>query len=350
MKIALLAPFEEPVPPEKYGGTERVVYSLAEGLVGLGHDVTLLASGDSHTSARLVPCVETSLRPFLEKNQRTWNYLNWQGFHRALHHLRNEHYDIIHNHGDWPFLIPGAYDTPVVTTIHNPVQFKLGVEEVYKQYPYISISDAQRAYMPDLDYVATVHHGLEVETFEYNAEPSDYLAFLGRIHPDKGPEQAIEIAKATGNKLIIAAKVDAPDRHYFRKVIRPMIDKQQILFIGEVAHAAKVTLLKNARALLSPIQWDEPFGLTNIEAMACGTPVIALSRGSLPEIIADGQTGYLCNTTEEMIARVADIDKISRQACRAHVEKNFTSRKMAENHIKAFTKVIKAYKLRGNST
>lgn len=343
MKIALLAPFEEPVPPEKYGGTERVVYSLAEGLVGLGHDVTLLASGDSRTSARLIPCVETHLRPFLEKNQRTWLYLQWQGFHQALRHLKSEHYDIVHNHGDWPFLIAGTFTcAPMVTTIHNPVQFQLGVPEVYRNYRYISISDAQRKYRPELEYVATIHHGIDVDSFEYNDTPSDYLAFLGRIHPDKGPEEAIHIARETGSKLIMAAKIDAPDRYYYRKKIKPLIDGKQIIFIGEVAHAAKVALLKNARALLSPIQWDEPFGLTNIEAMACGTPVIAIRRGSLPEIIVDGKTGFLCKTIQKMISRVDDLHKISRRACRQHVQKHFSEQRMAQNHIKVYQKMLKA--------
>lgn len=347
MKIALLAPFEEPVPPEKYGGTERVVYSLAEGLVSLGHDVTLLASGDSHTSARLITCVESHLRPYLEKNQRTWSYLQWQGFHRALLHLQSEKYDIVHNHGEWPFLVASKYaNAPMVTTIHNPVQFGLGVPELYREYRYISISDAQRNYMPELDYVATVYHGIDVESFEFNDTPSDYLAFLGRIHPDKGPEEAIQIARETGKKLIIAAKIDAPDRYYYRKKIKPLIDGKQIIFIGEVAHSGKVALLKNASALLSPIQWDEPFGLTNIEAMACGTPVIAIGRGSLPEILVNGKTGYLCKTVKEMISKVNNIHKINRRDCREHVEKHFSEERMAKNHIKAYQKIIQARTLK----
>lgn len=347
MKIALLTPFEEPVPPEKYGGTERVVYSLAKGLVNLGHDVTLFASGDSRTAARLVPCVESHLRPFLEKNQRIWMYLQWQGFQRALYHLQTETFDIVHNHGDWPFLIASAYATaPMVTTIHNPVQFGLGVPEIYRQYKYISISDAQRNYMPELNYAATIYHGIDAEDFEFNDQPGDYLAFLGRMHPDKGPEEAIQISRKTGNKLIMAAKIDAPDRHYFRKIIKPQIDGKQIVFIGEVAHAGKVALLKNARALLSPIQWEEPFGLTNIEAMACGTPVIALRRGSLPEIVVDGKTGYICNTLEEMVARVGDIDHISRAACRRHVKKVFSEKRMAENHVRVYQKLIEARTLK----
>jgi glycosyltransferase involved in cell wall biosynthesis len=345
MRIALLAPFEEPVPPPKYGGTERVVYSLAEELVKLGHDVTLLASGDSHTSARLIPCVETSLRPFIEKNQRTWYYMEWQGFHRALQHLRAEPYDILHNHGGWPFLIAGTFtNAPMLTTIHNPVQFKLGIQAIYRQYSYVSISDAERKYLPKLKYEATVHHGIDIDTFEYNDKPHDYLAFLGRMSPAKGPKEAIEIAKLTGNKLVMAAKIDPPDRPYFRKVIKPLIDGKQIVFIGEVAQTAKVALLKNARALLSPIQWDEPFGLTNVEAMACGTPVIATDRGAHAEVIVEGKTGYLCKTVKQMAARVADIDKIKRAACREHVEQHFSSACMARNYVKVYEKVASSFK------
>jgi glycosyltransferase involved in cell wall biosynthesis len=343
VKIALLAPFEEPVPPVKYGGTERVVYSLAEGLVGLGHDVTLFASGDSHTSAHLVPCVKHSLRRYIGPRPRTWMFLQWQGFHRILHNLQTGTFDVVHNHGDWPFLIASAFTkAPFITTIHNPKQYKLGLKPIYKRHQYVSISDAQRKYMPDLNYIATVHHGIEVQTFTYNAHPSDYLAFLGRVVPDKGLKEAIEIAKATNHKLIIAAKLDMKMQPYFRRHIKPHIDNKQIVFIGEVAHDDKVELLKNAKALLSPIQWDEPFGLTNIEAMACGTPVIAIARGSLPEIIVDGETGYLCKSVKEMIARVADIDKIKRQACRRRVEQHFSATCMARHYIEVYQKAIEA--------
>jgi glycosyltransferase involved in cell wall biosynthesis len=344
VKIALLAPFEEPVPPEKYGGTERVVHSLAEGLVGLGHDVTLFASGDSHTSARLVPCVKHSLRRYIGSRPRTWSFMQWQGFHRMMHHLQSEAFDVVHNHGDWPFLIANAFTkAPFVTTIHNPKQYKLGFKMVYKRYQYVSISDAQRKYMPDLNYVATVHHGIDLSLFEYNEKPDDYLAFLGRVVPDKGLREAIQIAKATKQKLIIAAKLDAKLQPYFRKNIKPHIDNKQIVFIGEVAHEAKVELLENAKALLSPIQWDEPFGLSNIEAMACGTPVIAIGRGSLPEIVVDGETGYLCKTTKQMAARVADINKIKRQDCRRRVEQHFSASCMAQKYVAVYQKIIDAY-------
>jgi glycosyltransferase involved in cell wall biosynthesis len=343
MRIALLAPFEESVPPLMYGGTERVIYSLAEGLVKLGHHVTLLASGDSQTSARLFPCVDESIRSVLENNPRTWHYLQWQGFHRALQHLQSHHYDIVHNHGDWPFLIADHFTAaPMITTIHNPAQYKLGVPSVYNQYDYVSISDAERRYMPRLNYVATVHHGIDPSMFEYNEQGGDYLVFLGRMSPDKGPTQAIEIAKRTNHKLIMAAKIDPPDRHYYRQVIKPLIDGKQINYIGEAAHNTKVTLLKNAKALLSPIQWDEPFGLTNIEAMACGTPVIAIGRGALPEIIIDGKTGYLCKTIKQMADRVADIDKISRKDCRTHIEQHFSEDRMARDYVRVYQQVIAA--------
>jgi glycosyltransferase involved in cell wall biosynthesis len=291
--------------------------------------------------------VETSLRPFIDKNPRTWMYMQWQGFHRALHFIRNRRFDIIHNHGDWPFLIAGAFThVPILTTIHNPVQYKFGVKEVYQRYPYVSISEAERAYMPELDYVANVHHGIDIQDFDYNDKPSDYLAFLGRIDPDKGIEEAIEVAKRTGSKLIIAAKIDAPMRPYYRKKIKPLIDGKQIIYVGEVALSAKVALLKNARALLAPIQWDEPFGLATVEAMACGTPVLAMSRGSMPEIITDGKTGYLCKTVDQMVARVADIPKIKRRACRTRVEHNFTSAIMAKKYVAVYERVMRDHRTR----
>jgi len=343
VKIALLAPFEEVVPPPKYGGTELVVANLADELVELGHDVTLFASGDSTTKARIIPSVEKAIRSELAHNPRTWSYLQWQGFHNIVQALETERYDIIHNHCDWPFLIIDRLvrTAPIITTIHNPVQFSHGVPAIYERYPYVSISKAQRRTIPELNYLATVYNGIRVESFELSINPGKYLAFLGRLSPDKGPEQAIEIAKRTGQKLVMAGKVDPPERHYFQKVLKPLIDGKQIQFIGEVDHPAKVELLKNAKALLSPIQWDEPFGLTNIEAMACGTPVLALRRGALPELIIDKQTGFLCRNVDEMVRRVADIPSLDRAACRQHVEKHFTASQMAKGYLKVYEKLIK---------
>jgi glycosyltransferase involved in cell wall biosynthesis len=244
-------------------------------------------------------------------------------------------------------LIAGAFThVPIITTIHNPVQYKFGVKEVYQRYQYISISNSERAYNPDLDYVATVYHGIDIDSFEYNDHPGDYLAFLGRIDPDKGIEEAIEIAKRSNHKLIIAAKLDLSKKHYYRHKIKPLIDGKQIIYVGEVAHSAKVALLKNARALLSPIQWEEPFGLTNVEAMACGTPVIATPRGAHMEIIAEGKTGFLRETVEEMAACVADLPKLSRRACRTHVSRRFTSAIMAKNYVTAYDRVIRDHGIR----
>jgi glycosyltransferase involved in cell wall biosynthesis len=258
-----------------------------------------------------------------------------------LHRLQTGKFDIVHNHGDWPYLIASAFtEAPFVTTIHNPKQYKFGLKPTYKRYQYVSISNAQRSYMPDLNYVATVHHGIDVQTFTYNAKPGNYLAFLGRVVPDKGLKEAIQIAKATNQRLIIGAKLDVKMQPYFRKHIKPHIDGKQIVFIGEPAHDAKVELLKNAKALLTPIQWDEPFGLTNVEAMACGTPVIAIARGALPEIVVNGKTGYLCKTIDQMIKRVGDLDKISRADCRKRVEQHFSSSCMAREYVKVFERVI----------
>jgi glycosyltransferase involved in cell wall biosynthesis len=353
VKIALLAPFEEPVPPDKYGGTERVVYSLAEELVDLGHDVTLYASAESRTSAKLVACTPRAIRMLKEaRNPATRQALNLHALASALQNIREVEYDIIHNHFGWQTLLFNAFlDWPMVTTIHGtldkamvPTEHKM--HNYFREAPFISISNSQRRHSPKLNYIETIYHGIRPDLFEYNDRPQDYLAFLGRIHPQKGPIQAIKLAKKTGHKLIIAAKVDPAEDYYFRKKVRPLIDGKQIIFIGETDHAGKVELLKNAKALLSPLQWDEPFGIVNVEAMACGTPVLTMRRGSMPEIIVNGQTGFLCKTLGEMTDRIAEIDQLSRKACRIHVEQKFTERRMAENHIKAYQKVIKARKLK----
>jgi glycosyltransferase involved in cell wall biosynthesis len=231
---------------------------------------------------------------------------------------------------------------PVVTTLHGTLTDPTEQEmfTLHHETPYISISDSQRRYGPHLNYVDTVYNGIQVKRFEFNNRPKDYLAFLGRINPQKGPEYAIKIAKKTNQRLIIAAKIDPIDESYFEQVVEPLIDGDQISFIGEVDHAGKVDLLKNARALISPLQWDEPFGIVNIEALACGTPVITINRGSMPEIIVDGKVGYLCSNIDEMIARVADINKIDRKACRDHVKKQFTAQGMAKHYLQVYETLL----------
>lgn len=348
MKIALLSPFEEPVPPPKYGGTERIVYTLAEEFVALGHDVTLYASADSQTSARLVPCTPRGIRTLAEaKDPATRQALNLHALATALQHARDTTYDIIHNHFGWQTLLFNSFlDWPIVTTLHGtldkalmPTEHKM--HNYFREAPFISISNSQRRHSPKLNYLDTVYHGIHPEEFEFNDRPHDYLAFLGRIHPQKGPVHAIKLALKTGQKLVIAAKIDPDNVGYYKKQVRPLIDGKQIVFIGEVGHDEKVRLLKNARALLSPLQWDEPFGITNIEAMACGTPVITLRRGSMAEIIDDGRTGFLCRTPREMAAAIGRIDEIDRAYCRAQVEAGFTARGMAQKYIRVFEELLK---------
>jgi glycosyltransferase involved in cell wall biosynthesis len=344
MKIALLAPFEETVPPVKYGGIELVVYSLAEELKKMGQDVTLLASGDSHTSTKLAKCVPKAIRTLKQaRNQRTRVALNYQGVARAIEIINEGDFDIVHNHLGWePLLFKNSINSPLVTTLHgtlaDPTE-KLMYDQ-YKESTFISISDSQRRHGPSLNYVATVHNGIDVGSFDYSDKPGDYLAFLGRISPEKGPAYAIEIAKKTGQRLVIAAKIDPLDEQYFDAFIEPLVDGEQISFIGEIGHKAKVELLKNARALLSPSQWDEPFGLVNIEAMACGTPVVAINRGSMPEIIINNKTGYLCSNIDEMIDSIDRIDMINRFDCRKHVEENFSSGLMAERYLKVYNQLV----------
>lgn len=356
MRIALLSTFEESVPPRMYGGTERIVYTLAKEFTELGHDVTLYASGDSHTPAELVACTPRAIRNLAEaRNPTTRQALNLHALATALQDIRDTKYDIIHNHFGWQTLLFNAFlDWPMVTTLHGtldksmvPTEHKM--HNYFREAPFVSISNAQRRHSPKLNYVDTIYHGIYPEEFEFTDQPGDYLAFLGRIHPQKGPVHAIRLAKKTGQKLILAAKVDPAEINYFRKRVRPLIDGKQIIFVGEVGHEEKVRLLKNAKALLSPLQWDEPFGITNIEAMACGTPVITTRRGSMPEIIADGQTGYLCRTPQEMEWAINNIGQLDRRACREHVETYFTARTMAKNYIKTFAKIIKRRRLKGNA-
>jgi glycosyltransferase involved in cell wall biosynthesis len=343
LRIALLAPFEEPVPPKKYGGTELVVYNLTEELVALGHDVTLIASGDSTTSAKLAPAVDQAIRVLSRaRNPKTRTALKYQGLANTLSIIMNGNFDILHNHYGWELLMfKKLLKCPIITTLHGTLVDPTEQEmySLYKDMSFVSISDSQRRHGPHLNYLGTVYNGIQVDRFKFNDKPQDYLAFLGRITPEKGPVYAIEIARKTNQRLIIGAKIDPVDKSYFEQIVEPLIDGDQIKFIGEVDHPAKVELLSNARALISPLQWDEPFGLVNIEALASGTPVISINRGSMPEIIETGKVGFLCSNIDEMINRVADIDTIDRRACRDHVEKNFTSQVMATQYSKIYNKL-----------
>lgn len=340
MNIALLAPIEESVPPKKYGGTERVVFNLAEQLVVLGHNVDLYATGDSTTSANLIPVTEAPIRNLIAYRPRDWFAKQIEAVYFVNNKLKHKTYDIIHSHMDEPFTMLNKYlRDPVVTTLHNPVPPYLN--QGYKDQHFVSISNSQRKLSPGLNYVSTVYNGIDITKFSFNLKPKNYLLFLGRISPDKGIEQAITIAKATYQKLIIVAKVDPPDRIYYRNVVKPLINGRNIVYLGEMEESKKIEILRDAKALLSPIQWDEPFGLVNIEALACGVPVLTLNRGSMPEIFKDGKVGVLANNIKELTNSIKKIDKIKRIDCREHVEKYFTSRTMALGYLRAYRRVIK---------
>jgi glycosyltransferase involved in cell wall biosynthesis len=340
MNIGLLAPFEESVPPEKYGGTELVVANLAQGLVNEGHTVFVLATGDSKVAGTLISIFPRAIRKeSFAASGEVRNAMKIDGVARVLANLSKLKLDIIHNHIGWRF-IPFAQQlsVPVVTTLHKPpgIDYEKLMYTTYPQHPYISISNSQRQSLPELNYIATVYNGIDVDHFTFKNEPGSYLAFLGRMSPEKGPKQAIEVAKEFNMPLKMAAKVDTVDKEYFTKEIEPLIDDQQIQFVGEIGPEQKSDFLSNAYALLAPIQWEEPFGLFMVEAMACGTPVVALKRGSVPEIIVHGRTGFIASNTQEMAEYLKQIPSINRSACREHIEKNFSIKTMTAAYLDVY--------------
>ncbi len=342
MKIAMLSPFEEPVPPKKYGGTELVVYNLCEELKKAGHEVHLVASGDSKTSVALHPVFEKSIRRMPEaQDMKMRDMLKYIGIGRALRYLNQIDADIVHNHIGWRMLpFAELIKNPVVTTLHGPLDVKY--RQPYYDFPdanYVTISNSQRKPLPTLNFIATVYNGIDIARFPFSDKTDDYFAFLGRMSPEKGPVQAIRAAKKLGAKLVMAAKVDAVDVAFFEREVKPLIDGKRIVFLGEVGHRGKVALLKNARALFAPIQWREPFGLFFVEAMACGTPVIANNAGSAKEVVADGTTGFVVDSEDGFIKAARTIDAIRREDCRRRVEENFTSAIMAKNYVKVYERI-----------
>jgi glycosyltransferase involved in cell wall biosynthesis len=312
--------------------------------VTLGHDVTLLAPGDSRTAARLVPTVPESLRAHAGSQFDVLrDRYKWIVTGKAVELLEDGDFDIIHNHLGWR-LLPFArrFKHKLVTTLHSPLEppEQQVVLEPYAGYAYVSISLNQRKGMPGLHFAGNAYNGIDVERFTVGDGSGGYLAFLGRMSPEKGPVDAIKAAKASGQRLRMAAKVDVVDKEYFESEVLPLVDGKQIEFIGEVGHDQKVEFLGKARALLMPIHWEEPFGLVNIEAMACGTPVIGYTRGALPEIIEDGISGFLCDDVDAMAKRVGDLEKISRQACRARTEALFSKRHMAQAYLEIYQAVL----------
>lgn len=339
MKIAQVSPLIESVPPLYYGGTERVVSYLTEELVRQGHDVTLFASGDSVTSAQLEPVVDRSLRLHPNHPESTAYHSIMLGRLSKMAHL----FDIIHFHIDILHFPMNYYlQTPNVTTLHGRLDLP-DLGDVYREFdqvPLISISDHQRTPLPFANWQATVYNGVPADTYHFNAQPQGYLAFLGRISPEKGIEDAIEIAIRAGMPLRIAAKVDKADEEYYQKRIKPLLQHPLVEYIGEISEQEKDAFLGNAYAVLFPINWPEPFGLVMIESFACGTPVIAFNQGSVPEVMQDGETGFVVSGIEAAVDAVEKIDTISRQCCRYLFEQRFSSTAMARNYLRAYESII----------
>jgi len=341
LRIAQIAPLYERIPPKLYGGTERVVSYITEELVRRGHQVTLFASGDSLTAAKLVPGCPQSLR--LAGKPELGVFLQLPMLSDVYEGAASR-FDIIHSHIDyWSFPFARLTKVPTVATMHG----RLDVEElhpVYARYrgiPLVSISDAQRKPLSFMNWVETVYHGIPRDLLHFNPGPGKYLAFLGRISPEKRPDIAIEVARRMGIPFKIAAKVDVVDRDYFEAVIKPLLSPPDVECIGEISDSEKSEFLGNALALMFTIDWPEPFGLAMIEALACGTPVIARSCGSVPEVIRPGATGFIANTVDEMIAAVGRIDKLSRAECRREFENRFTAKIMAERYERIYCRLIK---------
>jgi len=340
MRIAQVAPLYESVPPKAYGGTERVVSYLTEELIDMGHEVTLFASGDSVTRARLIPACPESLR-------LSTSCVDQLARHIAMLELvfsRKHLFDIIHFHIDYlHFPISRREAAVQVTTLHGRLDIP-DLQPIYQTYghmPVISISDAQRGPISWANWQGTVYHGLPKERYDFQGCPGQYLAFLGRVSPEKGLDQAIAIATSAGLPLKIAAKIDRADQDYFENRIKPLLDHPLVEFIGEIGYPDKSDFLGKALALLFPINWPEPFGLVMIEAMACGSPVIAYPYGSVPEIIEDGVTGILVRDVAEAVRAIDKIEKIDRAACRARFEERFSATRMAKDYVNIYERLIR---------
>lgn len=340
MKIAQVAPLYESVPPKFYGGTERVVSYLTEELVHEGHDVTLFASGDSKTSARLYPICDRALR--LEGNQVSDPVAHHVRMIGTVAKLASE-FDIIHFHIDYiHFPSTTAHRIPSLTTLHGRLDIP-DVIPLYRDFTdinLVSISNAQRSPIPWANWVGTVYHGLPEDHFEVKSDPEGYLAFLGRFSPEKGVDRAVEIAKRVGIPLKIAAKVDKADKDYFETHIRKLLDDPLIEWVGEIGESEKSDFLGNARALLFPINWPEPFGLVMIEAMACGTPVIAYPRGSVPEVIEHGKTGFIVNSIEEAVAALDKLSGFDRNGCRREFVERFSASRMCLDYLDVYKRLL----------
>lgn len=342
LRIAQISPLIESVPPHKYGGTERVVYYLTEGLVDRGHEVTLFASGDSVTSARLIAPVKQSLR--LGRKIHSTIIMHMLMLAKVYEEMAGE-FDIIHSHLEYltlPYAIRSR--TPTILTLHGRLDVPdyVDILKRYGSMAWVSISDSQRAPVPGINWAGTVYHGYPEDLFEFNPDPEDYFLYLGRFSEEKRPDEAIRLARACKIHLKLAAKIDSADKAYFKAKVEPLLDSPYIEYIGEVNDRRKGELLRNAKALLNTIDWPEPFGLVMIEALACGTPVIVRRCGSSPEVITHGVTGFICDSQLDFIRAIHNIDSISRAACRREFEQRFTLRHMVEKYETLYRDVIAA--------
>ncbi len=365
MRIAQLAPLWETIPPVSYGGTELVVSLLTEALVKLGHEVVLFAASPSKTQAEFQACSQYPLRELSSKVSflhSPHSVSTYPGSSLSVYYelqlldkvfSQADGFDVIHNHlGFITLPCAGLTKTPVVTTLHGAFRghtLRDYVEQnyfmSYSHLPFVSISHDQRKLCPTLNYVETIYHGIPIEQYQPSFEHREkgYLAFLGRFCADKGPHHAIRIAKETGWNLIMAGKVDCEDeKNFFEREIEPYVDGHQIQYVGELNHAQKVDLLKNAAATLCPVGWPEPFGLVLIESMACGTPVLALHNGAIPEIVAHEKTGFVMETVDDLVQYVSQIQHLDRRVCRNHVEKHFSVQKMVENYVNTYCRLLQS--------
>ena len=350
MRIAQVAPPLETVPPSGYGGTERVVATLTEELVRRGHDVTLFAAGDSRTSARLVPTAERAL---WHEEPAVQDFQPWWAMTIDVVAQQIEAFDVVHSHIDyWGYPLARAALVPVVTTLHG----RLDLPELrplyrhFKDLPLVSISDAQRRPVRRANWVATVYHGIDLDELTFNPRPGAYLGFLGRIAPEKGLDTAIRVARAAGMPLKIAAREPLPhtqdpnvrrDWEHYKDVVRPLLKGSGVELIGEVDGREKDEFLRNAAALLFPIRWPEPFGLVMAEALACGTPVLALRNGSVPEVVEHGVTGFVGRSEKDLVRAVARLGDIDRRACREAAERRFSPQAMATAYEHVYAELLR---------
>ncbi|MFD1257596.1 glycosyltransferase family 4 protein [Mucilaginibacter terrae] len=335
MRVAVLAPVAWRTPPRHYGPWEQVASNIAEGLVKKGVEVTLFATGDSITGGKLDAVCATGYEEDRNQDAKVLECLHISNLMEKA-----SRFDLIHNNFDFlPLTYSGLIKTPVITTIHGFSSTR--IVPVYKKYNatshYVSISNADRS--PELDYLATVYNGLDSRDFSFNSEPDDYLLYFGRIHHDKGTAEAIEIAQKSKKKLLIAGIIQ--DANYYRERVEPYIDNEQIIYAGHAGPDKRKDLLGKASALLHPINFNEPFGMSVAEAMLCGTPVIAFNKGSMPELIKDQETGFLVNTIHEAVEAVSQLPTISREACRDWATSQFSSEKMVDDYYKLYQQILR---------